>query len=38
MPKITMSEAASQAFAAVVADAAGASLHLQVDSRFQHEL
>ena len=38
MPKITMSEAASQAFAAVVADAAGASLHLQFDSWFQHHL
>ena len=36
MPKLTMSEAASKAFAAVVADAGGASLHLQVDSRFQH--
>ena len=38
MPKITMSEAVSKAFAAVVADAGGASLHLQVDSRFQHDL
>ena len=38
MPKITMSEAASKAFAAVVADAGGASLHLQVDSWFQHDL
>ena len=38
MPKITMSEAASKAFAAVVADAGGASLHLQFDSWFQHDL
>ena len=37
MPKITISEAVSKAFAAVVADAGGASLHLQVDSRFQHD-
>ena len=38
MPKITISEAASKAFAAVVADAGRASLHLQVDFRFQHDL
>ena len=38
MTKITMSEAASKAFAAVVADAGGASLHLQIDAQFQNEL
>ena len=38
MPKITMSEAASKAIAAVVADAGGASLHLQFDAWFQHDL
>ena len=38
MPKITTREAASKAFAAVVADAGGASLHLQIVSRFQHDL
>ena len=32
-----MSEAATKAFAAVVADAGGDSLYLQVDAQFQHE-
>ncbi len=37
-PTITISDAATKAFAAAVAEAGGDSLRLQIDPQFQHEL